>query len=246
MGIPRWTIALIVAVALLALVANFPAGVAYRWFVPAEVRLFGVEGTLWRGSAALGSTAGVPFHDVEWDLHPLSLLTGRFDADLEAKLADGFVDGRIKAGLSSLRAENLRVSTTLANFQEWLLYPADALLSLDLEEIALEQGWPTRLVGTTRIGNLRIQVPPVENEPIGSFNIDWSTTEYPIGAVRDTGGMLETQGRLELLADQRYLLDAAVAARPGAPRALSQGLQFMLSPPNAAGERRLRWEGTLN
>lgn len=246
MAIPRWTIPLTVVVALLALVANFPAAVAYRWFVPDEVRLFGVEGTLWQGSAALGSTAGVPFHDVTWELHPLSLVAGRFDADLKAKLADGFVDGRIKAGLSSLRAENLRVSTTLSSFQEMLLYPADALLSIDLAEVTLEDGWPTRLVGKTRVGNLLIQVPPVENEPIGSFNIDWSTEEYPVGTVSDTGGMLETRGRLELFADQRYVLDAAVAARPGAPRALSQGLQFMLSAPDERGERRLRWEGTLN
>lgn len=246
MSIPRWTIPLVLAVAAVALIANFPAAVAYRWFVPNELQLFGVEGTLWEGSAALGSTAGVPFHDVDWELRPLSLVLGRLDADLKAKLSDGFVDGRVKAGLSSLKAENLRVSTTLANFQEWLLYPADGQISLDLTEVTVKDGWPTRLIGTTRIANLRVLVPPVENESIGSFKIDWATNDYPSGSVSDTGGLLETNGKLDLLNDQRYVLDAAVAARPGAPRALSQGLQFMLSPPDDAGQQRLRWEGTIN
>jgi hypothetical protein len=58
-------------------VATFPAATAYRWLAPPEVRLASVDGTVWSGTAALGSMPGLPLRDIRWNLSALPLLLGR-------------------------------------------------------------------------------------------------------------------------------------------------------------------------
>ena len=88
------------------IVALAPAAVAYRWLAPAEVRLSGVDGTLWQGNARLGSVDTLGFQDLEWQLKPSRLLLGQLAATLSLKLGEGFLDGNVATGLTRQIADS--------------------------------------------------------------------------------------------------------------------------------------------
>ena len=58
------------------LIITFPARVAYQWFAPAELKLNGISGSIWRGTATQGSAKGIYLTDINWSFRPLGLITG--------------------------------------------------------------------------------------------------------------------------------------------------------------------------
>jgi general secretion pathway protein N len=75
-----------------AFVVMFPARVAYDWFAPSTVQVSGLEGSIWSGSAAEASVAGLYLRDLAWRLRPLRLFTGKLAASIEASPASGFLE----------------------------------------------------------------------------------------------------------------------------------------------------------
>jgi hypothetical protein len=106
---------LAVAAYLAATVTLFPAATAYRWLAPPDVRVTGIEGTVWLGRAALASVADVGLYDIEWSTSAWRLLTGRLNLDLQARIPDGFVRGSVNAGASTLEVTDLQLSSTLTS-----------------------------------------------------------------------------------------------------------------------------------
>lgn len=58
------------------MLATFPARVAYHWFAPVELRLSGIAGSVWNGSAVEGVAGGAYIRNIAWRFKPLSLLSG--------------------------------------------------------------------------------------------------------------------------------------------------------------------------
>jgi general secretion pathway protein N len=86
-----------------AVILMFPARVAYDWFAPPALQLSGLEGTVWSGSAAEVSAAGLYLRDLKWRLRPLRLVTGKVAARIEASPSSGFLETDIAAGLGAGR-----------------------------------------------------------------------------------------------------------------------------------------------
>lgn len=235
-------------------VASFPASTAYHWFAPAELRLSGVSGTAWSGGAALGSVPGLPMRDVRWNVSARSLLLGRVSAELEARLADGFVSTRAIASPSRVRLEDVRASTSLTTLSGLALPVGDARaqLSLSLDEFVLVDGWPVNAIGTLRIADLA--VPPLFTTSgtrliaLGSFVVELVDTEGSgiVGTLRDDGGPLEvTNGELRLDPDRSFVLRGLARTRSSASQALVDGVENMMPEPNADGMRPFEIPGSL-
>lgn len=232
--------------------ASFPAGTAYRWFAPPGVELAGVEGTLWSGRAALGSAAGLALRDIGWRVRPLQLLLGRAAVDLEARLADGFVSGRIVATPGSVRFRDVRASTSLPMLRTVLpIQGTQGLASVVLTELELEGGWPLEIVGELRLSQL--EVPPFVPAgrqgliPLGNYTVQFEETADATIAARlsDAGGPLEASGTVAIDQSRSYTLDLLVKPRPEASAELIEGLAIMTAEPDAAGRRRLTLTGSL-
>src|SRR5690606_35691481 len=96
--------------------STFPAAAAYRWFAPAELRLVGIEGTVWSGRAALASVENFPMQDLRWSIDALPLLIGRVNGRVRASLGEGFVESIVKLSPSGdVELTDLRMSTSLAS-----------------------------------------------------------------------------------------------------------------------------------
>ncbi len=70
---------------IICLLAYLPAKqVIGRVDLPPNVRIHGVSGTIWEGSAQQVVAQGIPVKDVRWELSAWSLLLGRLHADIVA------------------------------------------------------------------------------------------------------------------------------------------------------------------
>lgn len=249
----KWSWLALGAGAYLAFViASFPAAVAYRWLAPPELRLAAVDGTVWSGTAALGSVPGLPLRDIRWTLSAWPLVLGRAAASFEARLADGFVRGDAVATMSRVVLSNLQTSTRLQTLAGLLpVSDTGGLVSVDVSEIELEDGWPVRLLGTLRVSELEVApLLPTQSGgliALGSYEIDFvEAAEGELqGSLVDRGGPLEVSGRIALGLDRSYVLEGLVRARPEASEDLVRGLEIMTGEPDSQGRRPFNLTGSL-
>lgn len=233
-------------------IAKFPAGTAYRWFAPPELRLAGITGTVWQGGAELGSVPGLPLSDLRWDLHAWPLLTGRLAGDFEARLAEGFVRGSVSASTSRVAFADLEASTSLPVLRALLpLNDTQGLVSVALEQLELSDGWPVNALGSLRLGQLEVApLIPAGGPaliPLGNYELRFldSAGQGIRAELSDSGGPLEANGLLRLGLDRSYALEGNVRARAEAPEMLTQGLAIMTGEPDAEGRRPFSLTGSL-
>jgi general secretion pathway protein N len=232
--------------------ATFPAGTALRWFAPPGIAVAGVAGTLWSGSAASCSVNGFTAEALRWRVRPMTLFLGRLSATFEARIPDGFVSGNVVASPSRIRFDDLRGATSLPALSG--LLPVRGMrgqASVVLEALALEDGWPSAVVGELRLAGL--EALPLIPDGSGALLAlgDYTVTFVPAAerelsaTIVDNGGPLEVTGKASLDATRAYVLDLLVEPRPGAPESLVEGLKIMTAEPDAEGRRRLNLTGSL-
>ena len=232
-------------------ISMFPAAIAYRWLAPDNVRLAGIDGTVWSGSAAIGSVGNIGFHDLEWQLQPWRLLFARAGGQLQARFADGFVTTRVEAGLSQIALSDLQASTSLVGLQDLLpLGGIEGLVSANFASLLIDNDWPVEANGEVRVAQLA--VPPLMAPgsaliELGNFQIRFSPGEPPdlVGAFEDQGGPLEVSGMVRVSPNRSYVIEGSARSRPEAPETLRQGLEIMTAPPDAEGLRAFNISGSL-
>ncbi|MEO8465232.1 MAG: type II secretion system protein N [Gammaproteobacteria bacterium] len=250
----RWSwLAVGVGAYLAFALSTFPAGTAVHWFVPPPVLLSGIQGTVWSGSAASGTIGGLSIQDVRWHVRPWTLLTGRVGANVEARLADGFLNTGITASPSRVQFSDLRGGTSLATVAS--LLPVRGLsgqATVALSSLELENGWPAHIVGELKLAALQVAafVPSGKSGslvPLGDYTVTFG--EAPARSIGarfiDNGGPLEVAGMLALSAAREYTFDALIKPRDSASRDLVDGLNIMTSDPDSNGRRRLTLTGSL-
>jgi general secretion pathway protein N len=249
----RWSwLALGVGAYLAFALTAFPAGTAVRWFVPPPVALNGIQGTVWSGSAASGTIGGLPVQDVRWHVRPWTLLIGRVGANVEARLADGFLNTGLTASTSRVQFNDVRGGTSLATLAPML--PVRGMrgqASVALASLEIENGWPAHILGELKLAALEI-APFVSNGnsnlvPLGDYTVTFG--EAPARSITarfvDNGGPLEVAGTLAVSPAREYTFDALIKPRAGAPQQLVDGLNVMTADPDADGRRRLTLTGSL-
>lgn len=230
--------------------ALFPAATVYRWFAPDSVRLSGIEGTLWSGQAALGSVGELGLHDIRWRLSPLNLLAGRLSGELETRLADGFLNTQLSAGLGGVVFSELQATASLPTLKDVVPVGAtQGLASLQLERLALQNGWPEQAVGQIQLAEVAVApfVPTGGLISMGSYRLTFleGDGDGVRGQIEDLGGPLEVNATVRLDPDRGYLIEGLARARPEATPELVQGLQLISSEPDSSGLRAFNLSGSL-
>lgn len=226
--------------------ATLPATVITSRLPPA-IAMAGVEGSAWNGRAAVVSIGGTQLGALNWNLHALSLLAAKAKADIKLTRSDGFV----QATIAMRNPKRVSVSGLTGSLPLDTLPPSAApggwkgTLNMRLASLELVDGWPARADGTIELINL---VGPARRPAeLGSYKVIFPpelTGNELVGALADTGGPLEIAGNIRLKPDRSYLVEGSVAARPEAPRSMTDGLQ-MLGSPDAQGRRPFSLAGTM-
>jgi general secretion pathway protein N len=252
MSRPYAWLGLALGVYLIATLASFPAATAYHWFAPDELRLAGIDGTVWRGRATLGSVSRLSVEDVQWQISPWSLVTGTIAGRVELRLADGFASTRFSIGRNAIRASELQATTSVTTLSRLVpLGDVRGLVSVQLAEIELRQLWPVRAVGQIRLANLEVPaiVPGGTGGlvPLGNYLVSLSpgADATLAGSFEDEGGPLEISGSLHVTPEKAYEISGLVLARPEAPRELVQSLDFFAGAADSSGRRPFGLSGSL-
>ena len=228
-----------------AFVMTFPARVAYEWFAPPAVQLSGLDGTIWNGSAAEASAAGLYLRDVQWRLRPLRLFTGKLAASIEASPSSGFLEADVAVGFGGdISLENVNGSLPLRDFSAIARVPGLAgNASLQIVELRLRDGLPVAAEGTLAVADL--VAPMVDAGPIGAYRAEFFTNEGAVVAsIEDVNGAFDLAGSLTISADRNYQFIGKVAATDSTSEKLRGQLRFLGSP-NERGQHEVRLEGQL-
>lgn len=245
---PGVLIAAGVAAFIVFLVALLPASVLLR-FLPAEVTLAGVEGTVWQGRAASLAVRGRPVGELRWSNRPWRLLLLQLDYAVQYLPAGGRVDLDVRLhGPHRIDIANARGNLPIAAV-DGLLGPAGwrATAELDVERLVLVRGFPDAAAGALVLRDLTAPGPRGMN--LGSFELTLGEGSVGgdsiAGRLRDLdAGPMRVRASLELRPDRSYLLSGEVAAGPEAGEAVQRTLRF-LGPADALGRRPFSVEGTL-
>jgi general secretion pathway protein N len=234
-----------IATFIIGLIITFPARVAYQWFAPGELKLSGINGSIWRGNAAQGTAGGVYLADINWSFRPLGLLSGKLEYASTSKLASGFFDANVAIGIGgSLTLTDVAGALALDTLAGVLpLTGIEGDISVQFEELIVENGLPVEATGTLNIANLVSHyLSPIR---LGDYKAVFHTQEDGIlGSVESIRGVLELAGTISLRRDRSYQFTGKIAATPAAPLNIAQQLQ-LLGSPDAQGKREFRIEGQL-
>jgi general secretion pathway protein N len=223
----------------------FPARVAYDWFVPATVRLNGVQGSVWNGKVMEGLAGGVYFTNLSWSFKPLALFTGKAVFDTSINTAGGPVSMTFGVGPSG----TLSMKDVVGNLSLSAIHPAlqanriDGMLNIQLQSLIVKNGWPTELVGSVGVGNL--VAGDLGPDSLGNFRAEFTTEDHAIvGVVQDAGAVLNVTGTINLTDDRAYSLIGFVSPNSETPPGINRNLRFLGSP-DQNGQRQFRFEGAL-
>lgn len=223
----------------------FPARTAYTWFAPAELRLSGISGTVWSGTAAEGSLSGVYLRNLQWKFSPLSLFRARLVYAIESETTFGTLN--CDAGVSfagDVVIQDLDSSFSLQQFHDqFQLKGFDGTLNVHLESLIVRDGIPTEARGSIRLANLLAR--QLSPDVIGDYQAEFNTDdEGIIGSVEELAGVLDVAGIIRIGNDRNYSFIGKIGALPNAPRGLTDQLR-MLGPADERGQREFRVEGKL-
>jgi general secretion pathway protein N len=229
---------LAVACFLVFFVTMLPARVVFAVFMPNSVQGFGVEGSIWKGSARIINVAGQQLRNTEWDLALSRLVIGQLGGDFKTRWGSGFAEGFGSISMAgTIRLSDAQASFDVALLNSLLGIPkVGGQISLQIEDLEVIDSWPRRLSGSGEIRNL--SSPLMGNgaaDLIGNVAVEFDTatetdTQTITGQIYDTGGPLELKGTILLTPPGNYDLSTRLKTRPDAPKVLQQNLQFLGSP----------------
>jgi len=215
--------------------------------LPPDIRLHGVQGTLWNGTAQTLAWRGVSAGPLHWDVQAVALLTGHLQADINAKLPQGFANFTVRAAPGgNLELSNVQLAMPLTTAARLAGQSAEVLqgdLTLQLETLRIENMQPVAASGTGILGNLRSSL--LGDTALGSYQGEIRTTDAGIAlTATDQSGPLHLQAQANLDPQGKWQATGTIGVRDTGNTRLAGMLRY-LGPADASGMHRFRFSGQL-
>jgi general secretion pathway protein N len=239
-------VAIAIAAYLLFLIIRLPANLLLPLVSTqvTDLKLNGVEGTLWRGRASSVFYDNIYAGELEWEARPLRLLLGQWSAAVQL---DGPINARADIGYAltgQINVSNATIDGNLSAVSRYL--PQTSVMALQgelsglIESLVVQQGSLLEIEGTFTLGNLA-----AGDLSLGDFNAEAATSDddtkrLVFQSVGREG--LDAEGELSLDQQDKITLDLLVR-NPGQLGDLS-GLFRKFSSEEPDGNR-LQWSGDL-
>lgn len=242
-----WLLLAVAGIALMLLVAFFPASWAWRMArrgnVPLKVGQ--LHGSVWHGRAVGVSYAGLDLGTLRWRLSP-ALLWGRVDLDLalQGGLANGHAELTRHGRVVTAHDVHLRVS--VGNLPITLgqppMHPRGTLV-VDLARVELRDRWPGQLSGSVTWRDAAL-ADRSDTVSLGDLRADLDERAGSVLQARlsDDGGPLALSGTVEA-STLGWRVDAVLRARRPTP--LMHHVIAQLGEPSADGSLHIHRRGGL-
>jgi general secretion pathway protein N len=233
MRIKRTVVYVILGVAayVAALIATWPAAVAYRWFDPgtANVKVYGIGGTIWDGHAGIELNS-ISFDKVAWGFRPLSLLSASLGYRVTASSETANLDGIVTMTPGGeLTIDGMQGMLPVTAFAAWLPLPRHSLsgmLHVNLQHTEFEHGNPLSADGVIDLHDTRLLWPM--SLALGDYRLTLDTGDKAIHlGARDQNGplLLQASGLLSPAGD--YTISGTLAPRDESNTKIKQALDSL-------------------
>lgn len=232
----------------IALAATLPAEVAAP-YLPEYVHVENPSGTLWRGRAARLRVENFDLGNARWTAQPLALLSGRWQARIEFEKAGLQGNSRFGTGFGPLRLEDTTVrgnATMLAPLIDTFGFDDSITgrMELNLQSVALQDGWLQDLAGELHWRDARLTVP--REVELGDIAVEFGqNSNTTVAEMRNRDGVVDLQGEARLEPGGGYEARLRVAPNDRTPDEVLRALRYM-GKPDAQGAVTLTQQGTLN
>jgi general secretion pathway protein N len=228
---------------------NLPYVLVQEQLSEQKVNVYGLEGTLWEGRMARVEVGGREFDNIQWQLHPSALLTGRLSATLSFANADSQVSARLSRSFSGdLDLQDMRGRLAAKDVLAMAKIPAiqlDGQFNVNIATMTLSEQRLSHIKGMLTWSGAGTRFP--QNLKLGDLSAQLSTGDDGVikAILSDAGGVLEANGSLALKPAGQYDFDGVFAAREGKKSSLGRALR-MLGSSDAEGKVTVKNSGSLS
>ncbi len=230
---------------LLMLILQFPAITAINSINKNNLKVNGVNGTIWKGSASEISSNEIYLRQTKWKIVPSELLKGNLTFDISTYP----FNGQLKFNLILDLMNNLSATDIKGNFSNDILEIIAPLLGvsseidMNIKSLSLNNKDINQVEGQILLNNLVMK--GISNRVLGSYKIDLFERNGEIyGSIDDISGEVDIAATMSLTLSGKYIIDGAVSEKQNTSNQVRTILSF-LGAENENGQRSFRFEGEI-
>ena len=230
---------------LLMLILQFPAITAINSINKNNLKVNGVNGTIWKGSASEISSNEIYLRQTKWKIAPSELLKGNLTFDISTYP----FNGQLKFNLILDLMNNLSATDIKGNFPNDTLeiiapfLGVSSEIDMNIKSLSLNNKGINQLEGQILLNNLVMK--GISNRVLGSYKIDLFERNGEIyGSIDDVSGEVDIAATMSLTLSGKYIIDGAVSAKQNTSNQVRTILSF-LGAQNENGQRSFRFEGEI-
>ena len=230
---------------LLMLILQFPAITAINSINKNNLKVNGVNGTVWKGSASEISSNEIYLRQTKWKIIPSELLKGNLTFDISTYP----YNGQLKFNLILDLMNNLSATDIKGNFPNDILeiiapfLGVSSEIDMNIKSISLNNKNISQLKGQILLKNLVMK--GISNRVLGSYKVDLFERNGEIyGSIDDISGEVDIAATMSLTLSGKYIIDGAVSEKQNTSNQVRTILSF-LGAENENGQRSFRFEGEI-
>ena len=230
---------------LLMLILQFPAITAINSINKNNLKVNGVNGTVWKGSASEISSNEIYLRQTKWKIAPSELLKGNLTFDISTYP----FNGQLKFNLILDLMNNLSATDIKGNFPNDILeiiapfLGVSSEIDMNIKSLSLNNKDINQLEGQILLNNLVMK--GISNRVLGSYKIDLFERNGEIyGSIDDISGEVDIAATMSLTLSGKYIIDGAVSEKQNTSNQVRTILSF-LGAENENGQRSFRFEGEI-
>ena len=229
----------------LMLILQFPASTAINSINNNNLKVNGVNGTVWKGSASEISSNQIYLRQTRWKIVPSELLKGNLTFDVSTYP----FNGQLKFNLILDSMNNLRATDIKGNFPNDIFEIIVPFLGISTEivmnikSLSLNNKDINQLEGQILLNNLVMK--GISNRILGSYKINLFERNGEIyGSIDEISGEVDIAATISLTLSGKYIIDGTVSAKQNTSNQVRTILSF-LGTENENGQRSFRFEGEI-
>ena len=230
---------------LLMLILQFPAITAINSINKNNLKVNGVNGTVWKGSASEISSNEIYLRQTRWRIVPSELLRGNLTFDISTYP----YNGQLKFNLIFDLMNNLSAMDIKGNFPNDILeiiapfLGVSSEIDINIKSLSLNNKGINQLEGQILLNNLVMK--GISNRVLGSYKIDLFDRNGEIyGSIDEISGEVDIAATMSLSLSGNYIIDGVVSAKQSTSDQVRTILSF-LGTENENGQRSFRIEGEI-
>ncbi len=227
------------------MILQFPAITAVNSIKKNSLKVNGVNGTVWKGSASEISSDEIYLRQTKWEIVPSELLKG----NLTFNISTYPFNGQLKFNLNLDIMNNLSATDIEGNFPNDTLeiiapfLGVSSEIDMNIKSLSLNNKGINQLEGQILLNNLVMK--GISNRVLGSYKIDLFERNGEIyGSIDDVSGEVDIAATISLTLSGKYIIDGAVSEKQNTSNQVRTILSF-LGAENENGQRSFRFEGEI-